>query len=112
MADRVSGNLRRSISLAGIALLAGMCTACTGMGDPAGFSIVTQDMMDFKTCPEIVSLRSSLVNREKELVGLVAKADASPGGIIVSYTAYRTELTSTRAQLRAADRAVQMKGCK
>jgi hypothetical protein len=92
-------------------VLAAMCAACTGMGDPAGFSVVTQDKFDFSTCPEILANRTALSNRERELAGLVQKAESAPGGVIVSYTAYRSELTSTRAQREAADRAAQLKGC-
>ena len=88
-----------------------MCAACSGIGDPAGFSIVTQDMYDFKTCPEIVGARNGIVAREKELTELVAKAESAPGGIIVSYTAYRSDLTNIRAQHVAVDRAARMHDC-
>lgn len=81
------------------------------MGDPAGTSIVTQDMFDFKTCPEIIGARTNIINREKELSELVAKADSAPGGFLVSYTAYRTELTNMRAQRAAAERAARMHNC-
>ena len=111
MAVHVSGRLRRLVSFTGIALLAGACAACTGMGDPAGYSIVTQDAYDFKTCPEIIGIRSSMTAREKDLTELSAKAESAPGGIIVSYTAYRSELTSVRAQKAAAERAARMHDC-
>ena len=111
MAAHVNGRLRRIISFAGAALLAGACAACTGMGDPAGYSIVTQDAFDFKPCSEIIAGRTAMTNREKDLTELVAKAESAPGGIIVSYTAYRSELTSVRAQKAAAERAARMHDC-
>ena len=111
MAVHVSGSLRRVISFTGTALLAAACAACTGIGDPAGYAIVTQDAFDFKTCPEIVGIRSGIVAREKDLTDLIAKAESAPGGIIVSYTAYRSELTSIRAQHQAVDRAARMHDC-
>jgi hypothetical protein len=111
MAVHVSGSLRRFISFTGAALLAGACAACTGMGDPAGYSIVTQDAFDFKSCPEIATGRSSWTAREKELTELIAKAESAPGGIIVSYAAYRTELTNVRAQKAAVERAARMHDC-
>jgi hypothetical protein len=111
MAVHVSGSLRRVISFTGVALLAGACAACTGMGDPAGYSIVTQDAYDFKPCPEIIAGRTNMTNREKDLTELVAKAESAPGGIIVSYTAYRSELTSVRAQKAAAERAARKNDC-
>ena len=111
MAVHANCSFRRAISLTGIALLGIACAACTGIGDPAGFSVVTQDAFDFKTCPEIVAARSSMIAREKELTELVAKADSAPGGIIVSYTAYRSELTTVRAQKEASERAARMHNC-
>jgi hypothetical protein len=111
MAVHASCSFRGAISLAGIALLAAACAACTGIGDPAGYSIVTQDASDFKTCPEIITTRRNMTDREKELAELVAKAESGPGGIIVGYAAYRTELTSVRAQKDASERAARMHNC-
>jgi hypothetical protein len=111
MAVHVSCSFRRAISRAVIALLGVACAACTGIGDPAGFSVVTQDAFDFKTCPEINGARGSITAREKELTELIAKAESAPGGIIVSYTAYRSELTSVRAQREASERAARMHKC-
>lgn len=111
MAVHANGSLRRVISYTGTALLAAACAACSGIGDPAGYSIVTQDIYDFRTCPEITGTRTAIIAREKELVGLVEKAESAPGGIIVSYTAYRSELTSVRAQHQAVDRAARMHNC-
>jgi hypothetical protein len=111
MAVHVSCGFRRAISLAAIALLGVACAACAGIGDPAGFSIVAQDAFDFKTCPEITGARGGLVAREKELTELIAKAESAPGGIIVSYAAYRSDLTSVRAQIQASERAARMHNC-
>jgi hypothetical protein len=111
MAVHVSGSLRRVISCTGTALLAAACAACTGIGDPVGYSIVTQDAFDFKSCPEIIGIRNNMTAREKELNELAAKAESAPGGIIVSYAAYRSELTSVRAQKQAAERAARMHSC-
>jgi hypothetical protein len=111
MAVHVNGSLRRVISFTGTALLAAACAACTGIGDPAGYSIVTQDAFDFKTCPEIIAGRNNWAAREKDLTELIAKAESAPGGIIVSYTAYRSELTAARAQRQAIERAARMHDC-
>jgi hypothetical protein len=111
MAVHANCSFRRAISLPGIALLSAACAACTGIGDPAGYSIVTQDASDFKSCPEIIGTRTGMAAREKELTELVAKAESAPGGVIVSYAAYRSELTSVRAQREAAERAARMHNC-
>jgi len=99
----------RRTRLAGALALVWLCAAC-GTMDP-GYSVVTQDKFDFMTCPEIVGQRNALIGREKQLSELVEKADASPGGLLVSITAYRSELASTRTQRQLAERAAQQKGC-
>jgi hypothetical protein len=113
MADRASlGQVSRArVARRGLAVaLAAFCGACTGF-DPVGFAVVAQDQYDFLTCPEIIAQRATHTNREKELKGLIAKAESGPGGIIVSYAAYQSELASTRGRLAAADRAALKNGC-
>lgn len=78
--------------------------------DP-GYSIVTQDKFDFMTCRDIVAHRAALIGKEKELSDLVEKAESSPGGILVSVAAYRSELVSARTLLSVANRAARDKGC-
>jgi hypothetical protein len=99
----------RLIRLAGALALAGLTATCAGM-DP-GYSVVTQDRFDFMECPQIIGERASLTAREKQLSELAAKAEASPGGIIVSVAAYRSELAQARTQLRLAQQAAAQKGC-
>jgi hypothetical protein len=85
-------------------------TACSA--DLAGYStIVTQDKYDFMTCEQIAGNRANLVAREKELSELVTKAESSPGGIIASFAAYRSELSSTRTQIVVVNRAAQKNRC-
>ena len=84
---------------------------CTGVADPAGFSIVSQDRYDFMTCPEIVGARKGNNDRVKVLTELIEKAESSPGGFIVSASAYRSELVQVRALAAAAERAALMHNC-
>jgi hypothetical protein len=108
MADRAD---RRPITglcarLAGAMALAVTIAGCASVSDPAGFSIVTQDKYDFMICRDIIPQRNSMAAKEKQLTELVEKSN-----IIVSAAAYQSELVSTRAQLAAANRAAQQKGC-
>jgi hypothetical protein len=88
-----------------------LCAACTAVSDPTAFAVVVQDKYDTLPCKEVAGQRGSFINREKELVELIAKAEASPGGFIVSYSAYRSDLAQVRGQIAAADRALQKNGC-
>ena len=101
----------RAKGIAFAVMLAGLSSACGTVSDPAAFAVVTQDKFDFLPCSDIATQRRTLVNREKELAELSAKAESSPGGFIVSYSAYRSELTLVRGQVAAANRALQKNGC-
>lgn len=102
----ISGQTVRLIGALALAALGASCA-----GDMAGYALVTQDKYDFMECKEIVANRTSLTAREKELAKLMEKAEATPSGIIVSAAAYRSDMVSTQAMLRAANRAAQQKGC-
>jgi len=96
--------------LAAATALSGLC-GCGSVSDPAGFSVATQDRYDFMTCKEIVGSRTSNNARVKQLTELMEKADSSPGGFIVSATAYRSELVQARALAAAAERAARLNNC-
>jgi|GEM_PF-3165734 len=100
----------RLVRLAAVFALAGLTAACAGGMDP-GYSVVSQDRFSFMECPQLISERGTWTAREKQLSELAAKAEASPGGIIVSAAAYRTELAAARTNLRLVQQAAQQKGC-
>ena len=96
----------------GIAVaLAALCAACSTVSDPAAFAVVVQNKYDGLPCKEVAGQRTNLVNRQKELAESTAKAESSPGGFIVSYSGYRSELALVRGQIAAADRTLQKNGC-
>jgi len=96
--------------LAAVFALAGLC-GCGPMPDPGGLAIATQDRYDFMTCGEIIGQRNNNNARVKTLTDLIEKADASPGGFIVSAAAYRSELVQARALAAAAERAARLNNC-
>jgi hypothetical protein len=110
MVERGDG-LVSVVSRVGAAALVALCSACATVSDPAGFAVVAQDKYDFMSCPEIIPARNNLIAREKQLVELIAKAETAPGGVIISYASYRSELTQTRALLAAASRGAQKNNC-
>jgi hypothetical protein len=109
-AVRVNRSAYGLVRLAGALGLAAITAACAGGVDPT-YSIVTQDRFSFMECPQLISERGTWTAREKQLSELAAKAEASPGGIIVSAAAYRTELAAARTNLRLVQQAAQQKGC-
>jgi hypothetical protein len=97
------------LALALVLLLPG--AGCGSIDDPAGLALVTQDRFDFMACKEIIANRGNWTNKEKELNGLIEKAESSPGGFIASAAAYRSELVQARALRAAAEKAAREKGC-
>ena len=73
--------------------------------------LVVHDKYTPYTCDEIAKERAAHATRERQLSALWQKADAAPGGAVVSAVAYSTELANVRSELRAADRALQAKDC-
>ena len=66
---------------------------------------MTQDKYAIMACTDIIRHRNALTAQEKNLSGLVEKAESSPGGFIAGYAAYRSELGETRMKLRLAQQA-------
>jgi hypothetical protein len=106
MAARATSLARLITCFAALAL-----AGCGSVSDPAGFSVVSQDRYDFMTCKEIIANRNGQTLRMKQLADLMEKAEASPGGFIVSTTAYRSEYVQARALAAAADRAARKNNC-
>jgi hypothetical protein len=84
---------------------------CSSVSDMASYTFVLSDRYVYSSCKEIADTRGGHVNREKELVGLIEKADSGLGGFIVSTTTYRSELEQVRAHLKALAKAGREKGC-
>jgi hypothetical protein len=107
MAARATNRFRLLITCFAVLAVAG----CGSVGDPAGFSVVSQDRFDFMTCKEIIAQRAGQSARMKQLGDLIEKAEASPGGFLVSGAAYRSEYVQARAMTAAAERAAQLNNC-
>jgi hypothetical protein len=106
MAARVAKEFRLLPCLAALAI-----TGCSAVSDPAGFTIASQDRYDFMSCKEIVAQRAAQTARMKELGDRIEKAEASPGGFIISAAAYRSEYVQARALAAAAERAARLNNC-
>ena len=110
MADRATSQRAFShVPLAGTLAAAALCAACST--DVTGYAVVTQDKYAIMACPEIIANRNALTAREKDLSGLVEKAESAPGGFIAGTLAYRSELGETRTKLRLAQEAAAQKNC-
>ena len=95
-----------------VALMAGLALAgCAGVTDVGDYAFVLRDRYAYSSCQEIAAQRTSVLNREKELIGLIDKADSGFGGFLVSATTYRSELAMMRAHTKALAVAARDKNC-
>ena len=108
-----SGKFRR---LAAAALLAASLAACTTSGstsdDTLGRLLVAPDKFTLYNCPDLVARWKVLVEREKELQRLTAKAGSRADGQLVSAVAYRPEYLAVRGEMNELRNAAAAKNCK
>ena len=98
----------RLIGAAALLALAG----CASVEEVGGYAFVLRDRYIANTCKEIRDTRGTYTTREKELIGLLEKAESGGiGGALVGATTYRSELAQVRAQLRALAVAEREKPC-
>lgn len=107
MAGRASRWLEGACAAAAAVAIAG----CASVSDLESYVFVLSDRYIYNSCKEIGEIRGGQLNREKELIGLIEKADSGLGGFIVSTTTYRSELEQVRAHLKALAKAGRDKGC-
>ena len=107
MAARASRWIGCACGAAAALALAG----CEAVSDMGSYGFVMRDRYVYASCKEIANTGTGMLNREKELTGLIEKADSGLGGFIVSTTTYRSELEQVRAHLKALARAARDKNC-
>ena len=107
MAARASSWIGCAFGAAAALALAG----CEAVSDMGSYGFVMRDRYVYASCKDIASTRTGMLNREKELTGLIEKADTGLGGFIVSTTTYRSELEQVGAHLKALAQASRDKNC-
>jgi hypothetical protein len=110
MAARADGLCRSALRAASAALALALA-GCSGVPDVGSYAFVLQDRYVYNSCQELTNQRAHWTAREKELAGLVAKAESTPAGFLVSAASYRSELVQARAHLRFIGDAQRQKGC-
>ena len=103
-------------AVAAIVFLALLLTACAGL--PGGNSderisrlLVAPDKFVLYTCPEIAEKANETATRLRQLEGLMAQADAGPGGQLISDMAYRPEYLERRGDMNELRRTAASKNC-
>jgi hypothetical protein len=97
-----------SLGACAFALLAG----CAGSVDTVGLVTVDPAKFTFYNCADLATRKRSVVARERELRDLMERAEAGPGGALVSVLAYRSEYVSVRGELKLLQKVAIEKKCK
>jgi hypothetical protein len=85
---------------------------CGSLGDNAASMIVAPGKYEYYSCEQLNTAGRPLIERERELTELNAKAvSGGPGGEFVGALAYRSELTQTRGQLKQIADVSARKNC-
>jgi hypothetical protein len=93
------------LSIAAIAL------AGCGMTDGAGSILVDPGRYTAYHCNDLAARWKVLVAREKELHGLMDKANESNGGAVIGSLAYRTDYESVLSEEKLLQRTAADKNC-
>jgi hypothetical protein len=114
MLMKVHGNVDRSrrgpLAPALLSLVAVALAGC-GMGDGAGAMLVDPGHYSAYHCEELAARWKVLVAREKELRGLMDKANEGAGGNLVGTLAYRSDYDSVVTEERLVQRTAADKNC-
>jgi hypothetical protein len=91
----------------------GLCCGLAGCG--GNFSgtdlLVDPGRYTVYKCEDLVARWKAVTAREKDLHGLMAKAEQTGGGVVVGSLAYRTELETVMGDERLLQRAAADKNC-
>ncbi|HEY0567763.1 MAG TPA: twin-arginine translocation pathway signal [Xanthobacteraceae bacterium] len=90
--------------------LVGLLCGCAG-SDTVGSLLVSPGKYDLYSCEQLAARLKPAATREKELRGLIAKAERDTSGVVVSALAYRTEYATARGDLRQIEETSQRKQC-
>lgn len=91
--------------------LAAALGGCASSPESVGSVFIAPGKYVLYSCPELVQRQSEIVVRQRELEGLMAKANKDAGGRLVSLMAYDTEYASAKADLKVLRQEAVEKQC-
>ena len=103
----------RNLTVAALLVALAGCTTSGGNSDDrAGRFLVAPDKFVLYSCPALAQRAADINIRERELLGLMAKAGTGSGGRLVSTVAYRPEYLELRGEMNELRSAAAAKNCK
>ena len=101
----------RKFVMVGVGCAALALGACSTGRTSTGSLWAQPGKYDFLKCPDLVRLTAASTAREKELVGLMERANQDTAGPVVNLLVYRSDLEQVRADLELLQATAQQKGC-
>jgi hypothetical protein len=94
----------------GVLLLGGALAGCSA-GDGPGALLVDPGRYEAYHCNDLAARAKVLATREKELRGLMERADQGGGGAVIGSLAYRPEYDSVLGEEKLLQRTAAEKNC-
>lgn len=111
MSDRIiAGRITRAAQL-GVLALCGALSACASTGDSAVTFFADPGKYQYHNCKQLATAHTNMLARQKELKGLIDKAEQGAGGVLVGAIAYRSEYVATGEDLKVIDATAREKNC-
>lgn len=85
---------------------------CETTGDPLGSITTSPGQYDYYDCPAIKVAARDIITRQRELEGLMARANRGPGGGLVNTMTYEPEYVTLRGKMNELRRAAAANKCK
>ena len=93
------------------AIAGGLLSACASVSDSPLTVFAEPGKYDYNTCEQIAGQKKGWQNREQELRQLMAKAEQSTGGAVVSVLAYKADHIAALEELKVLEAAGRSKNC-
>lgn len=101
----------KALSGSGLLLACVLLSGCATNGDASSSLFVDPSRYDLYDCKQLNDARKPAFDRVAELQGLMAKAESSTGGQLVSGLAYQSDFVQARAQLDLIDQTRRRGNC-
>jgi hypothetical protein len=95
-----------------VALVAALPLAgCETTRDPVAAIVTSPGQYDLYDCPAIKVAAAGVISRQRELEGLMARADRGPAGGLITATTYQPEYVTLRGKLSQLRRVAAANNC-
>jgi hypothetical protein len=85
--------------------------ACASGGDTGLLILADPGKYQYHNCTQLAEARTKALDRQKELKGLIDKAEQGAGGVFVGAIAYRSDYVAVGQDLQTLEATAREKKC-